>query len=62
MGANTITRGSIFLTATMKRHCSLCLGMYKYQDVTKYKHGLNICDTCYDCLEEIMCKHHMLKP
>ena len=46
----------------MKRHCSLCLGMYKYQDVTKYKHGLNICDTCYDCLEEIMCKHHMLKP
>ena len=62
MGTNQIAGRGLLSATTMKRHCSLCLGMYKYQDVKKYKHGLHICDTCYDCLEEIMCKHHMLLP
>ena len=38
----------------MKRVCNLCLGEYPYQDVTKYKHGLNLCDLCYTIIVDII--------
>ncbi len=34
----------------MKRVCSLCLNDYKYQDVKRFTHGLQLCDTCQDVI------------
>lgn len=53
MGANTVTRGSIFLTTTMNRGCHLCLESYDYRIVKKYKHGLQLCGHCQDVLAEL---------
>ena len=53
MGANTITRGSVFLTTTMKRICSLCLQEVIYHNVKRYKHGLQLCGHCQDVIAEL---------
>jgi len=53
MGVNTFTRGSILLTTTMKRICSLCLQEIIYHNVKRYKHGLQLCGHCQDVISEL---------
>jgi hypothetical protein len=37
----------------MKRVCSLCLAERQYKEVTKYKHGLHLCDLCHTIILDI---------
>ena len=37
----------------MKRVCNLCLSEQPYKDVTKYKHGLLLCDLCHMIIVDI---------
>ena len=53
MGVNTITGRDLFPAATMKRHCSLCLGEQYYAIVKKYPHGLQLCVQCQDVIAEL---------
>ena len=37
----------------MKRVCNLCLGEFQYGNVTKHKHGLNLCSKCENVILNI---------
>ena len=50
METNENTRRYILHRKHMKRTCRLCLNEYRYANVKKYGHGLQLCTKCQDVI------------